>query len=102
MNAFIITVYNFFVGKVFLGKGRLDVTLIGAIHFLGHRIMWQFFNVGVAVSAGDVSVNTFCVHMSVNIIIYLFAIFVDPSDEPVFMAHETVFFVRGFSPKTGG
>jgi len=90
------------MGKVFLGKRRLDVTLIGAINLLGHRIMGQFFNVGMAVSAGDVSVNTFCVHMSVNIIIYPLAIFIDPADETVFMAHETVFFVRGFSPKTGG
>jgi hypothetical protein len=102
MRAFFVSLNDLFMGKVFIGKRWLDMAYIGAVDLHCYGVMGQFFNIRVAVSARNTMMDAFTVDMFTNIIIYPLAIFIDPADEPVFMAHETVFFVRGFSPKTGG
>jgi len=87
---------NFFMGEFFLGKRRLDVADIGTIDRFGYRVMGNFSNIGVAVPAGDISMNTATEHIFINIIIIFLAAFVYSAHVSVLVAHETVFLVGRF------
>ena len=69
---------------------------IRTIDSLRHRIMRNFSNVSMTVTAFDAPVNTLIVKCFIYIIIPSFAIFIDSADKAVFVAHEAIFFVGGF------
>jgi hypothetical protein len=94
MRAVIVNLNDLFMGKIFVGKRRLDMAYIGAVDLLGYRIMGQFVNIGMAVTAGNIMMNGFAVNMFIHIIIYSSSVFIDSSQKSIFMTHETVFFVR--------
>ena len=45
------------VGEIFIGKGRFDVADIGAVDFLGDRIVGKFFDVCMAFPASHLAVE---------------------------------------------
>jgi hypothetical protein len=57
---------------------------------------------GVAVPAGDVLMDTLCIEDLTYIIVPLSPLFVNPSQLPILMAHETVFLVSGPCRGKGG
>jgi len=58
VDTFVIDAYNFFMRKFFLGKRRFYMALSRTIDALRHRIMRNFGNVSMAVTAFDAPVNT--------------------------------------------
>ena len=73
---------------------------IGAVDLLGYRGMGQLFNIGMTVPAGDIMMHGFAVDMFIDIIIMSFSVFVNPAEKTVFVAHETVLFVRRLCRRT--
>jgi hypothetical protein len=59
--------------------------------------MWNFCDVSMTVTTGNIAMNAAEVTLFVNIIIMSFAIFINTTHEPVTMAHEAIFFIRRFS-----
>ena len=93
MRTFTIDLNDFFMGKVFIGKRWLDMAYIGAIDLLGYRVMGQFVNIGMAVSAGNIIMDGLTVNMFIDIIIYSSSVFIDSSQKAVPVTQETVFLV---------
>jgi len=91
---------NFLMGKFFLGKRRFCVALIGAIDGFGDWIVRNFGNVGMTVTAFNFAVNALVVNCFINIIVPSLAVFIDSSDKPMFMAHETVVLIGRFGRGT--
>jgi hypothetical protein len=57
----VVNVDNLFMGKFFLSKRRFDMALIGAIDFFDNRIVGNFGNVGMTITAFDTAVNAMVV-----------------------------------------
>ena len=100
MRAFIVNLNDLFMRKILVGKRRLEVTLIGAVDLLCYRIMGKFGNIGMAVSARNIMMDTFSIDMFTDIKIYFFSVFINSAHKTIFVAHETVFLVRCFSTET--
>jgi hypothetical protein len=58
VNTLVIHVYYFFMGKVFLCKGGLDVAFIRTIYHFLYRVVGKLGDRGVAVPAGNVLMDT--------------------------------------------
>ncbi len=76
------------------------MTLVGTIYFFFDRVMGKFGDMGVAVLAGDISVNAFSIFIFINMIIDSLAVFIDSTGKAVFVAHETGFFFIGLGLET--
>jgi hypothetical protein len=94
MGTFIINLNDLFMGKVFVGKRRLDMADIGAVDLLCYRVMGQFVNIGVTVPAGDITMNGFAVDMFIHVIIYSSSVFIDSAQKAVSVTQEAVILVR--------
>jgi len=66
---------------------------IGAVDLLCYRVMGQFVNIGMAISAGNIMMDGFTVNMFINIIIYSSSVFIDSPQKAVPVTQETVFLV---------
>ena len=80
MCAFIVNLDDFFMGKVFIGKRRLDMADIGAVDLFCYRVMWQLGNIRVAVPAGNIIMDGFGVNIFIDIIIYSFPAFINSAE----------------------
>jgi hypothetical protein len=69
------------------------VAFICAVDFFRYRIVGEFVNVVMAVSAGNISVCSICVNIFVNVITSFASLFVNASDLTILMAHKAVLFV---------
>jgi len=94
MGTVIVNLNDLFMGKVFVGKRRLDMADIGAVDLFCYRVMGQFINIGMAVSAGDIIMNGFAVDMFIHIIIYSSSIFIDSAQKSVSVTQQAVILVR--------
>jgi hypothetical protein len=94
MGTFVICIYDFFVGEFFLCKRRRYMALIRTIDFLNYRIMRNFGNISMTVTAFDFSVNAVAIDYLIDIVIPALAISIDSAAVSVFVAHETVVFIR--------
>jgi hypothetical protein len=94
MGTVIVNLNDFFMGKVFVGKRRLDMADVGAVDLLCYRIMGQFVNIGVTVPAGDITMNGFAVNMFIHIIIYSSSVFIDSAQKAVSVTQEAVILIR--------
>jgi len=61
MGTAIVNPHDFFMGKLVLGKGRLNMALGCAVDFLGNRVVGDFGDVSVAVITIDGLVNALAV-----------------------------------------
>ena len=68
------------------------MTLGGTIDFFSDRVVRKFGDIGVAVLAGDISVNALLIFNFIDMIIDSLAVFIDSTGKAVFVAHETGFF----------
>ena len=82
------------MGKVLVGKRRLDMADIGAIDLFCHGSMGQFVNIGMAVPAGNIMMDGLAVDMLIHIIIDPSTVFINSAQKTIFVTHETIFFVR--------
>ena len=98
VGAVVVNADDFFVGKFILRKRGLDMALVGTTDLLRNRIVWDFGNVSMAVTAFDTSVNTMIIKKFIDIIIPALAVCIDSSHRSVFMAHEAVIFIGCFGP----
>ena len=76
------------------------MTLGGTIDFFFDRVMRKFGDIGVAVLAGDISVNAFLIFIFINMIIDSLAVFINSTGKAVFVAHQTGFFFIGLGLET--
>ena len=90
MNTVFENVDYFFMGEFFLGKRRFDMADIGAVDCLGYRVMGNFSNIGMAVPAGDIPMNTAVEYILINMIIIFFALFVYSAHIAILVTHEAV------------
>jgi len=101
VGTFVIYIYDFFVGKFFLCKRRLYMALIRAIDFLNYRIVRNFGNISMTVTAFDFSVNAVAINYLIDIVIPALAVSIDSTAISVFVAHETVVFIRSVGQGRG-
>jgi len=98
----VVYVYYLLVGKSLLRKRRDYVAQVSTVNLFDYGIVRNFLDIGVALTAGDILVNRIGVNLLVHIIVDSFASLIDSSKEAIFMAHETIVFVRCFSLQTNG
>ena len=101
MGTFVICIDDFFVGEFFLCKRRLYMALIRTIDFLNYRIMRNFGNIGMTVTAFYFSVNAVAIDYLIDIVIPALAISIDSTAIAVFVAHKTVVFIRSVDQVRG-
>ena len=70
------------------------MALSRTIYFLFDRVMRKLGDIGVAVLAGDISVNAFLIFIFINMIIDSLAVFINSTGKAVFVADETGFFIK--------
>ena len=70
------------------------MALICTIDFLNNRIMRNFGDIGMTVAAFDFPVNAVAVNYLIDIVVPALAISIDSATISVFVAHETVVFIR--------
>ena len=63
------------------------MTFVGTIHFFFYRIMRYTGYIGMAVPAGNISVDSVRVYIFINIVNFFASLFVDPTDLTVLMSH---------------
>ena len=63
------------------------------VDFLGHRVVGNFGDVGVAVVAFDITVNAAAVMGFIHIVIPAFAVLIDAADITILVAHQAVFLI---------
>ena len=68
------------------------------IDYLCYRIVGNPGDIGMALPALDESVDAFVVKEFINVIIPPFAVFIDSANEPMFVAHKAIFYIRRFGP----
>ena len=76
------------------------MALIGAIDGFGDWIVRNFGYVGMTVTAFNFAVNALVVNCLINIIVPSLAVFIDSSDKPMLVAHETVVLIGRFGRGT--
>jgi len=100
VHALLKDIDYFFMGKLFDGKGRLNMALGGTVYGLFDRVMRKFGDIGVAFFAGDILVNAMLINIFIDIIVDLLAVFANSTEKAVFVAHETGFFFTGLGLET--
>jgi hypothetical protein len=100
VHALIIDIDYFLMGKLFDGKGRLNMALGGTVYGFFDRVMRKFGDIGVAFGAGDNLVNAMIINILIDIIIELLAVFANSTEKAVFVAYKTGFFFTCLSLET--
>jgi hypothetical protein len=101
VGTLVVDTDDFFMGKFILSKRGFDMALVGTIDLLRNRIVGNFGNVSMAVTAFDISVNAVIIKKFIDIIIPALAVSIDSSHRSVFMAHEAVIFISRFGGGSG-
>ena len=97
VHAFVVNIDYFFMREVFFGKRGFYMTFICTAYFFCYGVVRELGNISVAISAGDVSVNSIGINVLINIIIPSFSLLINPSELTVLVAHEAVLLVGRFS-----
>ncbi|RJR21423.1 MAG: hypothetical protein C4581_01980 [Nitrospiraceae bacterium] len=93
MHTFVIYIYYLLMRKVFTREWWLDVTFVGTIDFLCHWIMRKLVYIRMAVSAGDISVDSISIYILTDKVTPFMSLFINSPYLTILMTHQTIFFV---------